>query len=61
MLIHSRCINYLKNQIYVTYFGGEGRLQPDDKFKNLWVGVLPPEHVLSFGCNKIRYPVIIIW
>eukprot|EP00456_Euglypha_rotunda_P073676 TRINITY_DN6716_c0_g1_i7.p1 TRINITY_DN6716_c0_g1~~TRINITY_DN6716_c0_g1_i7.p1 ORF type:complete len:273 (-),score=53.75 TRINITY_DN6716_c0_g1_i7:28-804(-) len=36
-------------RLYATYFGGEGKLEPDLEAKKLWCQYLPEKRVLPFG------------
>ncbi|CAG0889606.1 unnamed protein product [Cyprideis torosa] len=39
-----------KDRLYVTYFGGNDSLAPDDECRDIWLSLgLPPERVLPFG------------
>ncbi|KAF6149271.1 hypothetical protein GIB67_026127 [Kingdonia uniflora] len=40
-------------QIYATYFGGDDQagLAADNEARDIWLSLLPPTHVLPFGCK----------
>ncbi|MQM06932.1 hypothetical protein Taro_039765 [Colocasia esculenta] len=42
-----------KDRIYATYFGGDEKagLAPDFEARDKWLTILPPGHVLPFGCK----------
>jgi alanyl-tRNA synthetase len=43
-----------KNNIYVTYFGGNSnlKLDPDHETKNIWLKYLPGDRILPFGMKE---------